>query len=69
MKPGAQLRAFTDKSDIDVVVVNADAFDAFWHLLLRAAYPRPPVVYGKRLIAARNDLYMGWLLYGMAAAG
>jgi hypothetical protein len=43
MRPDANLRAFTDQSDIDVIVVNARLFDQLWINLLRAAYPRPPV--------------------------
>src|SRR5712692_614004 len=36
MRPYAELRAFTDRSDIDVIVVNADVFDGLWIALLRA---------------------------------
>lgn len=61
LKPGNNLRAFQDTSDIDVVVVNSDAFDELWLALLRAAYPRPPVQLGTRLRQSRNDLYTGWL--------
>lgn len=61
LKPGNNLRAFQDTSDIDVVVVNSDAFDDLWISLLRAAYPRPPVQLGERLKQGRNDLYTGWL--------
>lgn len=63
MKPGVNLRAFQDTSDIDVIVVNANLFDQLWLALLRAVYPRPPHTstlsgwLGRR----RNELYTGWL--------
>jgi hypothetical protein len=37
MKPQGNLVGFRDKSDIDVVIVNADAFDHLWFSLLDAA--------------------------------
>jgi hypothetical protein len=63
LKPGNNLRAFQDTSDIDVVVVNDGAFDKLWMLLLHAAYPRSGVDYGSRtaLGAARNEMYTGWI--------
>jgi hypothetical protein len=63
MKPGNNLRAFQDTSDLDVVVINAAAFDELWHLLLQAAYPRPPNSYaaGTPMGATRNELYTGWI--------
>jgi hypothetical protein len=44
MKPGHNLRSFSDTSDIDVMVVNDSLFDSIWLALLKAAYPRPPLV-------------------------
>jgi hypothetical protein len=63
MKPGRNLRPFSDKSDIDVVVVNESLFDSLWLALLRAAYPRPPLIqkFGGWLAEGRNELYTGWL--------
>jgi hypothetical protein len=65
MKPGHNLRAFRDTSDIDVVVVNTALFDQLWLSMLEAAYPRPPVTdligFGGWLVTRRNELYTGWL--------
>jgi hypothetical protein len=63
MKPGHNLKSFTDNSDIDVVIVNSDIFDELWLALLSAAYPRPPIVQrlGGWLERRRNELYTGWL--------
>jgi len=61
LAPDKNLRSFTDKSDIDVVVVNSQAFDGLWVKLLRAAYPRPPVQMGPALAAIRNGLYTGYM--------
>jgi hypothetical protein len=63
MKPGRNLKAFADTSDIDVVIVNADLFDRLWLALLDAAYPRPPITekFGGWLQTRRNELYTGWL--------
>jgi hypothetical protein len=61
MKPDQNLRSFSDRSDIDVVVVSDTLFDALWIALLRAAYPRPPVSFGGWLAEGRNELYTGWL--------
>src|SRR5205085_560567 len=61
LKPGNNLRGFQDTSDIDVVVVNSQAFDELWLAMLRAAYPRPPIEFGTRLSKGRRDLYTGWL--------
>src|SRR4051794_5372730 len=51
LAPQKEFRAFTDTSDIDVVVVNAERFDELWCRILRAAYPRPPVHMGPSLAA------------------
>jgi hypothetical protein len=63
MKPFNKLKAFTDKSDVDVVVVNSALFDQLWVGLLRAAYPRQPMLdkIGGWLRARRNEVYTGWL--------
>ncbi len=63
MRPRNHLREFTDESDIDVVVVNAELFDWLWIALLVAAYPR---MAGNRGIGGwdvpgRAELFAGWL--------
>lgn len=63
LKPGRNLKSFTDTSDIDVVVINESLFDQLWAALLEAAYPRPPITdhLGGWLSKRRNELYTGWL--------
>jgi hypothetical protein len=63
MKPGAKLKSFSDKSDIDLVVVSPAMFDALWFLILEGAYPRSPVTetMGGWLEKRRNEVYTGWL--------
>ena len=63
LKPGKNLKAFADTSDIDLVVVSPDVFDKLWYGLLRAAYPRPPVTnqVGGWLKDRQKELYTGWL--------
>lgn len=62
-KPDADLRPFSDRSDIDVIVVNPALFDDLWLRLLRGAYPRPPVTnqVGGWLRVRQSELYTGWL--------
>jgi hypothetical protein len=63
MRPFNNLAAFGDTSDVDIVVVNEGAFDRLWTSLLRAAYPRGPVVsrLGGWLRERRKEVYTGWL--------
>lgn len=65
MKPGHNLRSFSDRSDVDVVIVNSALFDQLWLSMLEAAYPRPPVIqvvgFGGWLENRRAELYTGWL--------
>jgi len=63
LKPGNNLKAYSDGSDIDVVVVNPDLFDILWHGLLKAIYPRPPFVrnVGGWLRERQKEVYTGWL--------
>jgi hypothetical protein len=64
MKPGKDLRPFSDTSDIDVVIVDAGLFDRLWLSLLDAAYPRRPAIErfpGGWLKTRRNEIYTGWL--------
>jgi hypothetical protein len=62
-KPWNKLARFRDNSDIDVIVVNTDAFDELWLSLLRAAYPRPPISQkiGGWLKKRRSEIYTGWI--------
>jgi hypothetical protein len=62
-KPDANLRAFSERSDVDVIIVNAPLFDVLWISLLKAAYPRPPFTerLGGWLRERRNELYTGWV--------
>ena len=62
-KPDNNLRTFTDRSDIDVIVVNAELFDRLWIDLLSAAYPRSPYTerLGGWLETRRKEVYTGWL--------
>lgn len=63
LKPWNNFKGFGDKSDIDVVIVNANLFDELWVALLDAAYPRSPILekLGGWLQKRRNELYTGWL--------
>jgi hypothetical protein len=63
LKPGKNLKRFSDDSDIDVVVINSTLFDEFWLALLDAAYPREPLteMVGGWLQKRRNEVYTGWL--------
>lgn len=65
LRPGNALRPFSDRSDIDVVVVSPELFDQLWLSMLEAAYPRPPVTdivhFGGWLQHRRDELYTGWL--------
>lgn len=65
MKPGLALRAFRDRSDIDVAIISPVLFDQLWVAMLEAAYPRAPatsvVGFGGWLENRRNELYTGWL--------
>jgi hypothetical protein len=63
LKPWKNLQAFSDTSDIDVVIVSADLFDRLWVSLLEVVYPRPPMI--ERIAGwvakRRNEVYTGWL--------
>lgn len=63
MKPGHNLRAFSDASDIDVIIVNSRLFDDLWLWILDAAYPRGSNMerLGDWLQARRREVYTGWL--------
>lgn len=63
VKPGTNLRPFTDESDVDLIVINSELFDFIWFALLDAAYPRPPAtnLVGGWLQKRREDLYTGWI--------
>lgn len=65
LSPDSFSRSFGEDSDIDVIVVDSDLFDAVWHSILRWNYPRRR----DRLIApdfrfreARSrEIYWGWM--------
>lgn len=63
LKPGTNLRNYGDKSDVDVIVINANLFDYVWLSLLEAAYPRPPTtsLVGGWLQERRDEVYTGWI--------
>ncbi len=63
LRPWNNFKAYSDKSDIDVIVVDSDLFDQLWYGLLRAIYPRPPMTdkVGGWLQARRKEVYTGWL--------
>lgn len=64
MKPSANLRRFSEKSDVDVVVVSPELFDEVWWALLAAFYPRYQRI--DRLSGwlgdRRNEIYLGWII-------
>lgn len=62
LAPAKNLRIFTDKSDIDVAIVNERLFDEFWFALLRSAYPRPPlkITPGGWVEQTQRSTYTGW---------
>src|SRR5690606_36542276 len=61
MKPMANLRLFSDTSDIDLLVVDEYKFDDLWEMLLSSAYPRPPINVSGWLRSRQKELYTGWL--------
>ena len=60
-KPERNFRSFSDNSDIDLVVVDAEQFDDLWHRLLRGAYPRPIRAVQGWVRARQGEVYTGWL--------
>ena len=64
LSPDSFTREFNERSDIDVLIVDAGLFDRFWHTILQWHYPRR----GRRLAeidfrwcsARKDDLYWGW---------
>lgn len=63
LRPGRNLRPYSDRSDVDVAIISAAPFDLLWHGLLYALYPRQsmPTVISGWLKNRRNELYTGWL--------
>jgi len=63
LRPHNNLKAYTEKSDIDVVVVDTVLFDSLWDGLLSAAYPGDETSpkLGGWLSARRREVYAGWL--------
>jgi hypothetical protein len=62
MKPYSRLKPFTERSDIDVLVVNAELFDSVWYQLLKMAYPRnyDHNKIGGFLAERRSECYTGF---------
>ena len=62
-KPGKNLKAFSETSDIDVLVVSASLFDELWLKLLEAAYPRQENVHllTGHLRELQSEVYTGYL--------
>ena len=58
-------RAFSDTSDIDVLIVNEALFDQIWFNILTWHYPRRQLHLGGSdsiwMRTRRKDLYWGWL--------
>ncbi|SRR6266496_4597109 len=63
LKPGTNLRKYSDSSDVDVIVINANLFDYVWTALLEAVYPRYPATewVGGWLRQRRDEIYTGWI--------
>jgi hypothetical protein len=64
LKPRNNFKIFSERSDIDVIIVNHELFDWLWLALLEAAYPRPPVTeedVGGWLKKLRYEVYTGWM--------
>ncbi len=64
LNPDTFPRAFSDTSDIDILVVSQELFDRIWMILLEWSYPRRGSDLGRveggwaRL--RRKDVYWGW---------
>jgi hypothetical protein len=63
LRPDNNLKPFSDKSDIDVIVVNEQLFDRLWLDLLATAYPDEETSprLGGWLKDRRREVYAGWL--------
>ncbi len=64
LDPDSFGRGFSEKSDIDIVVVDDNIFDEVWKILLKWNYPRRFRLAGTdyRWATKRmEDLYWGWL--------
>jgi len=59
-------RGFSERSDIDVIVVSEALFDRIWMTLLEWHYPRRFLnlgqVEGNWMRLRRKDIYFGWLV-------
>jgi hypothetical protein len=63
LSPDSSFRPFTEKSDIDVLVVDEVLFDAVWSAMLRWHYPRRSWLDGSDWEWSRRrqkELYWGW---------
>lgn len=63
LNPDRFPRGFTRSSDIDVLIINSDLFDAIWHTILKWHYPRKgqplPGQDGSWMRRRRTDIYWG----------
>jgi len=65
LNPDTFPRRFTDRSDIDIVVVDKELFDKVWFIMLEWNYPRkgkliePDWGWSKK---RRGELYWGWFV-------
>lgn len=65
LNPDTFPRKFSDKSDIDVVVIDEKLFDEVWTTMLKWNYPRRGQLYGidwEWAKKRREDLYWGWFM-------
>ncbi len=65
LSPDTFPRAFSEQSDIDVLVVDERLFDSVWYTLLKWNYPRRAALFGEDwewTKRRRNDLYWGWFV-------
>jgi hypothetical protein len=64
LNPDSFGRQFSEKSDIDVLVVSDTVFDSMWQTLLKWNYPRRYRLDGfeqEWAISRMDDVYWGWL--------
>lgn len=65
LNPYSFPRKFSDKSDIDILVVDEKLFDGVWRTILKWNYPRRLRLYGMDWTWTKKrmeDLYWGWFV-------
>ena len=63
LNPDSFGRRFSEKSDIDIIIVDCNLFDKVWEILLKWNYPRRFRLIGNDKNWAKErmeDLYWGW---------